>query len=92
MVMLLWRTVQDAMNEGAVELDLGRSDSDTPGLITFKDHWGATRYGMSYYRYPGASTRISTDGLLMLAARRLVAAIPDSLFASLGGLIYPHVG
>jgi lipid II:glycine glycyltransferase (peptidoglycan interpeptide bridge formation enzyme) len=91
-VMLMWRTIQDAMDEGAAELDLGRSDHDTPGLITFKDHWGAERSRIDYYRYPAAVTRVFTNGVLVGMTRRLVTAIPDSLFTALGGLLYRHVG
>src|SRR2546427_1463541 len=92
MVLLTWRTIQEARANGAVELDLGRSDHDTPGLITFKDHWGASRHGLTYYTYPARVTRLSTDGVFITAARRLVTAVPDSLFATLGGLLYRHVG
>ena len=92
MVLLIWRTVQEALNEGAVELDLGRSDHDTPGLIAFKDHWCARRYRLTYYTHP-EHTRASANGRLVMAAgKRLVAAIPDPLFTTLGGLLYRHVG
>src|SRR5262249_20402267 len=47
-VRLIWRTIQDAIDAGASELDLGRSDLDTPGLIEFKNHWGAVRSPLSY--------------------------------------------
>ncbi len=91
MVFLMWRTVQEALNEGAAELDLGRSDHDTPGLIAFKDHWGALRSRLTYYRHP-ARAGVSANGFFMAAGRRLLAAIPDSLFTTLGGLLYRHVG
>jgi hypothetical protein len=90
--LLMWKTIEDAIKDGAVELDLGRSDYDTPGLITFKDHWGAPRAALTYYRYPDPESRIPTHGLLATAARRLVGIVPDPLFAAIGGLIYPHVG
>jgi CelD/BcsL family acetyltransferase involved in cellulose biosynthesis len=89
-VMLIWRTIEDAMNQGACELDLGRSDIDTPGLITFKDHWGAVQSGISYYRYPAAPRRRITNGLAAATARRLVAAVPDSVFVAIGELFYKH--
>jgi len=92
MVLLTWRTIQEAMDKRAVELDLGRSDHDTPGLITFKDRWGASRCGLTYYTYPERASRLSTNGIFMTAARRLVTAVPDSLYATLGGLLYRHVG
>jgi hypothetical protein len=47
-VQLIWRIIQDAIANGATELDLGRSDFNTPGLITFKDHWGAPQLPLIY--------------------------------------------
>jgi hypothetical protein len=91
-VFLIWRTVQEAMSEGATELDFGRSDSDNPGLIAFKDHWGAARSTMTYYRYPAARNRVSTNQAVVAAARRLMTAIPDSLFSTLGRVLYRHAG
>ena len=87
--LLMWRTIQDAISAGAAELDLGRSDYDTPGLIAFKDHWGAARYGITYYRNPAAAIR--TNGFAVKTARRLITSVPDSLFTTLGGLLYRHV-
>ena len=52
MPFLFWRLIQDARARGFAELDLGRSDVDQPGLIAFKDHLGATRSTLTYYRYP----------------------------------------
>ena len=92
MVFLIWRTVQEALNNGAAELDLGRSDHDTPGLIAFKDHWGAVRYRLTYYTYPARAVATEKGRLLKAAGKRLVAAIPDPLFTTLGGLLYRHVG
>ena len=78
------------MNEGAAELDLGRSDYDTPGLIAFKDHWGATQSVIRYYRHPAAPARARANGFIVATARRLVTAVPDSVFATIGGLFYRH--
>ena len=52
MALLFWRTIQDAKDKGHEELDLGRSDRDNLGLIAFKEHWGATGTGLSYWTYP----------------------------------------
>ncbi len=42
MALLFWRTIQEAQENGFEDLDMGRSDTDQPGLIAFKEHWGAT--------------------------------------------------
>src|SRR5438034_5555456 len=54
MHLLLWKAIQEGKSNGAREFDLGRSDRDNPGLITFKDRWGATRSQLTYWRYPAA--------------------------------------
>jgi lipid II:glycine glycyltransferase (peptidoglycan interpeptide bridge formation enzyme) len=91
-VRLIWRTIEDAIDEGASELDLGRSDFDTPGLIEFKDHWGAVRSPLSYFRYPACLNSRSANSAIAHAARRLLSMAPDQVLSAVGGLIYRHVG
>jgi CelD/BcsL family acetyltransferase involved in cellulose biosynthesis len=90
-IFLLWRTIQRAKNEGLTALDLGRSDYSTPGLITFKDRWGASRIKVNYYR-SGTVSRRSTESRLAIAAKRLLSSVPDPMFSALGGMLYRHVG
>jgi hypothetical protein len=90
-IFLLWRTIQQAKNEGRTSLDLGRSDYSNPGLITFKDRWGASRINVNYYRSGKASTR-STESSLAVVAKRLLSSVPDPMFSALGGMLYRHVG
>src|SRR3989441_5506420 len=52
MPLLLWNAIQEGKRNGAREFDMGRSDTDNPGLIAFKEHWGATRSQLTYWRYP----------------------------------------
>jgi CelD/BcsL family acetyltransferase involved in cellulose biosynthesis len=90
-VHLIWRTIQDALEQGVTELDLGRSDIDNPGLITFKDHWGAVRSPLTYYRFPAGPERVQQSALSS-AFRQLITKVPDSMFTAMGGLFYRHVG
>ena len=89
-VLLIWRTIEDALNEGASELDLGRSDLDNPGLIAFKDHWGAAKSPLAYYRFPQRSGRKLHKSAIASFAKRLLVSIPDPVFSALGGLFYKH--
>jgi len=91
-VAILWRTLQDSMNAGLHEFDFGRSDYSTPGLITFKDHWGAARCHVSYFRYPAPAGPSSHQSRLAAAGKRFLAIVPDSMFVALGGLLYRHAG
>jgi CelD/BcsL family acetyltransferase involved in cellulose biosynthesis len=91
-VLLLWRIIRDAVAHGATAVDLGRSDLDNPGLILFKDRWGAQQSTLTYYRYPhlaGARLRGLSAGRV---AQRVISTIPDSIFTAMGGVFYRHVG
>src|SRR5579871_2235754 len=48
---LLWTAIQDACSLGLDTFDLGRSEMSNPGLVTFKDRWGAERSIVSYLRW-----------------------------------------
>ena len=46
----VWKTIQEAKDQGMRQLDLGHSDLDTAGLIQFKERLGASRLDLKYYR------------------------------------------
>lgn len=88
---LLWETIREAKREGLREIDLGRSDCDNPGLVTFKDRWGAARSTLTYLRYPGP--RAANHGAWQSPfARQILACMPDCLLATAGKLLYRHAG
>src|SRR5205814_5803679 len=89
---LIWRAIQDAKVEGIRYLDLGRSDHDNLGLITFKDRWGAARVIDSYVRFPLQPSPTTTSSLSMRAAKCIFAHMPGSLLSITGRLLYKHVG
>lgn len=92
MPFLFWRVIQDARARGFVELDLGRSDLDRPGLIAFKDHLGATRSALTYYRCPARQRNAVGSDWMSGAARRVFAYLPDAALDLAGRLLYKHLG
>jgi CelD/BcsL family acetyltransferase involved in cellulose biosynthesis len=46
--LLFWRAIQWSIQEGATTLDLGRTDTDQPGLRSFKNGWGAREETLTY--------------------------------------------
>jgi CelD/BcsL family acetyltransferase involved in cellulose biosynthesis len=92
MPFLFWRVIQDARAGGFVELDLGRSDVDQPGLVAFKDHLGATRSTLTYYRYPEKQVDAARSGWLSRVARGVFARLPDTTLDLAGRLLYKHLG
>lgn len=90
MQFLLGRTIEEARSHGFRELDLGRSDQGIPGLVAFKDRWGATRSDLPYWRYPAPRPDGRVRGWLMSTARRTLAQMPDSVIAAAGSALYRH--
>jgi lipid II:glycine glycyltransferase (peptidoglycan interpeptide bridge formation enzyme) len=89
---LLWGAIQDAADSGLTELDLGRSDRADSGLVTFKDHWGATRSELCYWRSPrDAPMPVSDAGMIGELARTVCSHLPNRCLIGLGALLYPHM-
>lgn len=91
MPFLFWRAIGDAKGAGIAHLDLGRSDLDQAGLITFKDRLGAQRSTLNYLRYPA---RAANEGAFRGArvAKLALSHVPDWLLEATGRALYGHVG
>ena len=94
MPFLFWQTIQRAKDEGAVTFDLGRSDADAAGLITFKNHLGAAATPLTYYRCPPIS---ATPTALSRAAQHhqvsaVFAHLPSLLLRAAANILYRHIG
>jgi hypothetical protein len=93
--LLFWRSIQEARGEGLLAFDLGRSDSDNPGLITFKDRLGATRSTLTYSRFSPSpdSGAFGTAGAGWAGriASRLAPRLPDRLLRLAGSVLYKHI-
>ena len=97
MPFLLWRSIQAGKRDGLSVLDLGRTDRDNDGLITFKDRWGAVRSVLTYSRFTAAGAAKAIYGPAssdwkMKVAKGVVAHSPDRLFSLAGSLLYKHMG
>lgn len=92
MVALFWNTIQEAKQRGMRELDLGRSDCDNPGLVTFKEHWGAERTLLTYQRHPAPEPKPASDNWAMRIAKQAFSRFPASVQATTGRLLYRHMG
>ena len=89
---LFWQAIQDAKSEELLELDLGRSDQDNEGLTRFKDHLGAARSPLRYWRSSGAYARRTSEELASWTAQHFLTRLPDRLFRLAGELFYRHAG
>jgi CelD/BcsL family acetyltransferase involved in cellulose biosynthesis len=90
--LLFWKVIQQAKEEGATLLDLGRSDYSDPGLIAFKEHLGGQSTELCYYRTPAPAERPAGTGRAKAWAGELLARMPDRLLGAIGELLYRHLG
>lgn len=94
--LLLWRSIEEAKRDGLRVMDLGRSDCENNGLITFKDRWGSARSVLCYPRFSSAdSTCHFLPGRAdwkQRVAGLVLAHLPDRLLSSVGDVMYKHTG
>lgn len=92
MQMLLWRAILEAKAEGLLEFDLGRSDAENSGLVSFKDRWGARRTELTYFRYPYRQTQGSSQPGYNFLRKYVWSHAPDGVLTAAGRMLYKHMG
>jgi len=90
--MLLWQAIQDAKKLKVTMLDMGRSEIENSGLVTFKDRWNATRTNLTYLQYPRPTTQTIQEAARSLISKRVFACMPDGLRSATGRLLYKYMG
>jgi hypothetical protein len=93
--LLFWKAIEQAKENGLELFDLGRSTSEDPGLIAFKDHLGADSTKLTYYRNPMPPSGKSSSSPFSFASawgREALGRLPDPLLAGVGQLLYRHIG
>jgi hypothetical protein len=89
---LLWRAIASGKSNGATELDMGRTEKDNIGLLTFKNHWDPEPRQLVYWRFPDTPSLNSIHGWKLRMAKHVFSSIPDGLRVMAGKLIYRHIG
>jgi hypothetical protein len=91
MPFLFWKVIEDAKAAGLSTLDLGRSNSDNQGLITFKERWGAVPSILTYVSY-SPSRDWHSQGRIPQLPKAFVARMPDWVLTTAGRLLYRYLG
>ena len=93
MPLLFWKTIQEEKERGAQELDLGRSDVENAGLATFKEHLGAVRSKLTYFRVGSCNSATAAGDLrLGTIVQTVFARMPGGLAELAGTMLYRHMG
>ena len=89
---LLWKAIAAAKLDGAQEFDLGRTQKDNAGLLSFKNHWVPETKSLVYWQYPQGISLGSVDDWKLKLAKGAFACLPDKMLAVIGELVYRHIG
>ena len=90
--LLFWKAIQGAKQNGVLKYDLGRSESDNSGLVSFKKNWGAVSQPLDYYRLPARQPFHLSSTWRARLAKGVFSRMPDALLAATGRLLYRHIG
>jgi len=88
----LWKAIAEAKSSGAIEFDMGRTQEDNSGLLTFKNNWAPRSNRLVYRRFPGTHSLDMVDGWKLKLAKRAFSHMPQGLLAMTGNLLYRHIG
>ena len=89
---LLWRALVAAKSQGAVHFDLGRTEEDNVGLLTFKNHWVPKPQELVYWKFPHAISQNRESNRRLRIAKQLFSYMPNSLLRITGRFVYRHIG
>jgi len=97
MHLLYWRSIQDAKETGCRMFDLGRSDVDQAGLITFKSRWGAAQSMLTYCRLAPSGNAVHIFDPAVRTwrtrfAKQLFSHAPAKVLSAMGAALYKHIG
>jgi CelD/BcsL family acetyltransferase involved in cellulose biosynthesis len=90
--LLFWNAIQAAKKDQLSEFDLGRSDRDNPGLVAFKDRWGAARSTLTYWRFPSQGFQMVSTAARTPLVKNLLSCFPDPLLVAAGRMFYKYIG
>ena len=90
--LLFWKTIVESKAVGLTCMDFGRSDADNPGLIAFKDRWGAKPSELTYLRWSRKQVPYAARRHLSGVVKQLFAMMPDVILQATGRTLYRHVG
>lgn len=89
--LVMWKGIQQVVENGAETLSLGRTDLDHEGLRRYKLGWGVKEKRISYLQYdPQSETFLA--GRSRTSSNRLFSILPTSVLKQIGAILYPHIG
>jgi len=93
-ILLFWKAIEKAKNEGYKFFEFGSSSREDHSLIAFKSRWGTTEEDLSYMYLPdvGGISAGFGDSIPYKILTALGKKMPDRLFIKTGNFLYNHLG
>lgn len=91
MPFLLWRAILNGKSAGLDTVDFGRSDWDNPGLIRFKDRWGAVQSPLTYFSTGGTGVSFGSGSWQVRLVKEIIGHLPPSILPHVGNVVYRHL-
>jgi hypothetical protein len=90
--LIMWEAIKWYRDHKFETISLGRTEMDNPGLLRYKQSWGAKESRLRYYRYDckGSSFLANMPGKAFY--KKILSRTPMGLLRVIGRLIYRHVG
>jgi len=92
MPFLFWRLIEESKAAGSEKIDLGRTELNNDGLITFKDRLGTSRKLLTYCRYTNKPARGGANLFESPRLRKFVSCLPKTISSAAGRVLYRHIG
>jgi len=92
MPFLFWRLIEESKAAGSESIDLGRTELNNEGLITFKDRLGTSRKLLTYCRYTNKPVRGGANLFESRRLRQFVSHLPKVISSAAGRVLYRHIG
>jgi lipid II:glycine glycyltransferase (peptidoglycan interpeptide bridge formation enzyme) len=92
MPLLFWKAIQEGKVAGAQDFDLGRSEVDNPGLVSFKEHLGAVGSQLVYLRIERHLSRPTVTDWKVRCVRKAFSHMPNPCLRLVGNHFYRYIG
>jgi Acetyltransferase (GNAT) domain len=89
---LLWKAIEAAKEDSAIQFDMGRTEVVNAGLTRFKNHWVKHPECLTYWGLPDRRIIGPVRGWKLKVAKHVFARLPDPLLTLTGRLLYRHIG
>lgn len=91
---LLWKAIEQAIEEGYKLFDFGRTSPSNEGLMTFKKRWGTDEREIPHFYFPPRKTQTpQNEGSLgYRIMHKLCEITPRNLQQVIGDFCYRHLG